>query len=108
MRVLRAAAAKAGSVTVPALPVSPVPPGGGNPGNVGPESSPPALAQQVVAAMNTQVHTPLIQTRIFQNETLVVEANACVARCRRARIFTSTRAGGWNANNAIPSDKSSW
>jgi hypothetical protein len=64
MRVLRAAAAKAGSVAVPALPVSPVPPGGGNPGNVGTKSSPPALAQQVVAAMNTQVDAPIIQTRI--------------------------------------------
>ena len=66
MRVLRAAAAKAGSVTVPALPVSPVPPGGGNPGNVGPKSSPPALAQQVVAAMNPQVDIPKTQNRICQ------------------------------------------
>ncbi len=55
MRVLRAAAAKAGSVHVPALPVSPAPPGGGNPANLGPKSAPVALAQQVVAAMNTQV-----------------------------------------------------
>jgi hypothetical protein len=55
MRVLRAAAAKAGTVKVPSLPVSPAPPGGGNPGNLGAKSAPVALAQQVVAAMNTQV-----------------------------------------------------
>ena len=55
MRVLRAAAAEAGTVHVPSLPVSPAPPGGGNPSNLGAKSAPVALAQQVVAAMNTQV-----------------------------------------------------
>ena len=55
MRVLRAAAAKAGTVAVPSKPLTPAPPGGGNPGNLGAKSAPVALAQQVVAAMNTQV-----------------------------------------------------
>ena len=58
MRVLRAAGAKAGSVTVPPQPTSPAPPGGGNPRNLGSKSAPVAVAQQVVGAMNTQVCKP--------------------------------------------------
>ena len=102
LRVMRAAATKAGTVTVPSKPVSPAPPGGGNPANLGPKSAPVALAQQVVAAMNPQVGGAVVCP---PHRTLVTLVDCQVDPCDD---FYEYSCGGWIANNDIPSDKSSW